>query len=119
MTDKTFKIEFNPLPNISPNGHYSIKTDDDIGTPIAIIPVSLGPFDAKDKAEAKAKRIVDCLNFCTGVEKTDEKQLTEAVLEKLLKGVGEMAGHGEFKDVKYWVYTYLEAFDQFENNPGS
>jgi hypothetical protein len=44
------------------------------------------------------------------------KEKSTIVLEEFLKGVSEMAGSGEFDSVKYWVYTYLEAFEQFIPN---
>lgn len=61
-----FKTTFDP----GGYGVFHIKVDDNIETPVAIVPLGIGidPIIAKKHAKVKAERIVKCLNHCQGMK---------------------------------------------------
>lgn len=69
--EKLFK-EFNPLPTISPKGHYTIKSGK-IGTPVAMLPIPPFGINGKERTElytdlliqskAMAKTLIEVNDF--------------------------------------------------------
>lgn len=58
---KKYLKEFSPF-GLSPNGQFTIKTDDDIRFPLATVFVPIGPKNAKQMAEERVDHIIECLN---------------------------------------------------------
>ncbi|MDV3882946.1 hypothetical protein CMU04_06395 [Elizabethkingia anophelis] len=54
--EKLFK-EFNPLPTISPKGHYTIKSGK-TGTPVAMLPIPQGGVNGKERIEIYTELLV-------------------------------------------------------------
>ncbi|WP_299163220.1 hypothetical protein [uncultured Tenacibaculum sp.] len=59
---KKYIKEFSPFGQ-SPNGQFTIKTDDSLKFPLATVFVPVGgPKNVKQMAEERADHIIECLN---------------------------------------------------------